>query len=262
MLRLIIFTLSFFIFSYNVEAKVVGKEVSYEGDGITMKGYLAYDDEFKEKRPGILVVHEWWGHNSYARKRADMLAKLGYPAIAVDMYGDGKQANHPDEAGKFSSAVQNNIEGATKRFEAAKKVLIDSGVVDPDKIAAIGYCFGGGVVLHMARFGEDLKGVVSFHGSLGTKTPAQPGKVKAKILVCHGADDPFVSPEAVEAFKEEMENAKVDYQFISYKDTMHSFTNPDADSFGKKFNLPLKYNKESDEKSWKEMQKFFKKIFE
>ncbi|MFQ5584701.1 MAG: dienelactone hydrolase family protein, partial [Calditrichia bacterium] len=213
------------------------------------------------KRPGILIVHEWWGHNEYARKRARMLAGLGYTAFALDMYGKGKQANHPDNAGKFATEVMQNMDMAKARFMAALDVLKSQDTTDPDKIAAIGYCFGGGVVLQMARMGVDLKGVVSFHGSIVTDTPAQPGAVKAKILVCNGADDPFIKPEQINAFKKEMANAGVDYTFISYPGAKHSFTNPDADKFAKEFGLPLAYNKMADEQSWAAMQEFFKKIF-
>jgi len=242
-------------------AGVKHEEVTYSANGITMKGYLAYDDAKKGKRPGVLVVHEWWGHNEYARKRARMLAELGYTALAVDMYGDGKQAAHPDDAGKFAGAVMQNMESAKARFIAAMEVLKKNPHTDPTRIAAIGYCFGGGVVLQMARLGIDLKGVVSFHGSYGTQTPAQAGKVKAAILVCHGADDQFITLEQIDALKKEMQNAKVDFQFNTYAGAKHSFTNPDADAYAKQFNIPIGYNAEADKKSWADMQEFFKKIF-
>ena len=243
------------------EEAIKTEEVTYSADGVSMKGFLAYNDASTDKRPGVLVVHEWWGHNEYARKRARMLAELGYTALAVDMYGDGKQANHPNDAGKFANEVFQNIEGAKARFTAAVDVLKQHNTVDATRIAAIGYCFGGGVVLHMARFGYDLKGVASFHGSLGTQTPAEKGKVKAAVLVCNGAADPFVTAEQVEGLKAEMQNAGVDFQFIAYEGAVHSFTNPDADENGKKFELPLAYNKAADEKSWADLQEFFKRIF-
>jgi len=241
--------------------KIKGEEVDYTGDGLILKGYLAYDANLEGKRPGILVVHEWWGHNEYARKRARMLAELGYTALAVDMYGDGKQAEHPDDAGKFAMAVMQNIDAARARFEAALELLKGHATVDPERIGAIGYCFGGGVVLHMARLGVDLDGVVSFHGSYATEHPAQPGVVKAKVLVCHGAEDKFVTPEQVEAFKQEMKDAGVDFRFIEYEGALHSFTNPDADVYAEKFNLPIGYNQAADEKSWADMQAFFKEVF-
>src|SRR5207253_2735954 len=151
----------------------------------TLKGYVSYDDAVKGKRPGVLVVHEWWGQNSYVRMRADMLAKAGYTALALDMYGDGKLADHPQQAGEFSKAVFQNFPEAKRRFEAALEKLKKQPTVDPSKTAAIGYCFGGGVVLNMARQGEDLKGVASFHGNLMAVEPAKKGAVKAKVLVCH-----------------------------------------------------------------------------
>lgn len=170
------------------DSGVVGKPVSYSDGSTTMKGYLAYDSNIKGKRPGILVVHEWWGLNDYARKRAKMLAGLGYTALAVDMYGDGKQAVHPEDAGKFSSELMKNFAQAKSRFAAARKFLQKQKTVDPEKIAAVGYCFGGGIVLNMARQGADLRGVASFHGSLTAVKPALPGAVKAKILVLQGTD--------------------------------------------------------------------------
>jgi dienelactone hydrolase len=245
----------------SADINVKGKTVDYSVNGVVMKGYLAYDKNIKGKRPGVLVVHEWWGLNDYARKRARMLAKLGYAALAVDMYGDGKQALHPDDAGKFSSELMKNFDVAKSRFIAAMDFLKQQPVVDPGQIAAIGYCFGGGVVLNMARQGVDLKGVASFHGGLTAVKPAQPGSVKAKILVLHGADDKFTTPEQIEAFKQEMKTAGADYKFISYPGAMHSFTNPDADAYGKKFNLPLAYNAAADKRSWNELKGFLKKIF-
>ncbi len=245
----------------SVYAGVQHEEVTYSANGLTMKGYLAYDDAIKGKRPGVLVVHEWWGHNEYARKRARMLAELGYTALAVDMFGDGKQAAHPGDAQKFAGEVMQNMEAAKARFLAALELLKKHKTVDGGRLAAIGYCFGGGIVLHAARWGLDLKGVVSFHGSYGTQTPAQVGKVKAAVLVCHGGADPFITEEQVAALKKEMIDAKVDFQFNSYEGAKHSFTNPDADESGKKFSLPLAYDKMADEKSWADMKQFFKKIF-
>jgi len=243
------------------ETRIEGKTVEYSAQGVVMKGYLAYAENIKEKRPGVLVVHEWWGLNDYARKRARMLAELGYTALAVDMYGDGKQATHPDDAGKFSSELMKNFDVAQARFTAAMDFLKRQPTVDPARISAIGYCFGGGVVLNMARQGVDLRGVASFHGALMAVKPAQPGMVRAKILVLTGADDKFVPPEQVEAFEKEMKAAGADFQIISYPGAVHSFTNPEADEWGKKFNLPLAYNADADKKSWLEMRKFLDKLF-
>ena len=249
------------LFAYGAEAAVKGEEVQYKGGGVTMKGYIAYDDATKEKRPGILVVHEWWGHNEYARKRARMLAELGYTALAVDMYGDGKQASHPEDAGKFADEATRDMSVAEARFMAAVETLKANPTVDPNRIGAIGYCFGGGVVVEMARRGVDnLKGVVSFHGNPSSKTTVKPGQVKAKILIAHGADDPFVKPEAIKQFQDEMKAAGVDARVVIYPGAKHSFTNPDADTYGKQFNLPLAYNADADKKSWEEMKKFFKEV--
>jgi dienelactone hydrolase len=242
-------------------AAVRGEPVEYKADGTVLKGYLAWDDAVKGKRPGVLVVHEWWGHNEYARTRARQLAELGYTALAVDMYGEGKTADHPQTAGQFSSEVRKNLPLAKKRFEAAAAVLRRHPTVDPKRIAAIGYCFGGAIVLEMARQGVDLKGVVSFHGALNTEHPARPGQVKAKVLVLNGADDPMIKPEAIEAFKKEMDAAGVDYRFVNYPGAKHSFTNPQATEFGKKFNLPLEYHPEADRESWTQMQAFLKEVF-
>jgi len=258
----IIFTLlSFSLFSFQLRADIITQTINYSDGKTKMTGYLAYDDSIKGQRPGIIVVHEWWGHNDYAKKRARMLAKLGYHAIALDMYGNGKNADHPKDAGKFSSSVKKNMAVAEKRFMAAYKVLQKQNNVAKDKIAAIGYCFGGGIVLEMARRGVDLDAVVSFHGSLGTKEKARKGNVKAKVLVLNGQADPFVKEKTISDFKKEMKAANVDFKFINYPGAKHAFTNSGADKYGKKFNLPLAYNAEADKKSWNEMKHFLDKIF-
>lgn len=243
------------------QAAVTGKAVEYKADGQTLKGYLAYDDAIKGKRPAVLVVHEWWGHNNYARKRAEMLAGMGYIALALDMYGDGKQADHPKDAGKFSAEVRNNLNIAHSRFMAAMTLIKQQPETDSSRIAAIGYCFGGAVVLEMARMGLDIAGVASFHGSLDTAQPARPGMVKANMFVANGADDRFVPAAQIEQFKQEMDNAKVNYQFKSYPGAKHSFTNPDADVYGKKFNIPLEYNEQADKASWLDLGMFLDRIF-
>jgi dienelactone hydrolase len=244
------------------EAAVKTETVEYKAGDTVLKGYLAYDDAVQGKRPGVLVVHEWWGFNDYARMRARMLAELGYTALALDMYGDGKQAHHPDDAGKFASEVRKNLTLAKARFEAALQLLKTQPTVDPASIAAIGYCFGGAIVLEMARQGEPLKGVVSFHGQLNTDQPARPGAVKARVLVLAGAADPFVPTTQVEAFKKEMDAAQVDYKLIAFPGAKHAFTVKEADENAKKFDLPaLAYNAEADQKSWLEMQGFFMDLF-
>ncbi|RZU47075.1 dienelactone hydrolase [Fluviicoccus keumensis] len=242
-------------------AALHGKDVTYNGGGVSMKGYIVYDDQFKGKRPAVLVVHEWWGLNDYARARADQLAKAGYVAMAVDMYGDGKSANHPDNAMAFMQEATKDTEQTSARFRAAEKLLKANKHTNGKKLAAIGYCFGGAVVLNMARQGEPLKGVASFHGALGAWKPAEPGKVTPKVLVMTGADDNMVPAEAVAKFDEEMKAAKADYRIISYPGAKHSFTNPGADDIAKKFGMPIAYNAEADKASWSELQTFLQDIF-
>lgn len=237
------------------------EEVSYSTeDGLTMTGYLAKPAISKGTVPGVLVVHEWWGHNEYARKRAEMLAEMGYAALAVDMYGNGKQAGHPEDAQKFAMSVMGNLDSAQARFDMAMKTLQQKAPIDSTKIAAIGYCFGGSVVLTMANLGKPLAGVVSFHG--GLQLPAQPEEgLNTKYLVLNGQADPFVAEEHKTAFKSAMDEAGLVYEFIEYPDAVHAFTNPGADSLGQKFNLPLAYQAEADSASWEKMQDFFKTIF-
>jgi len=242
-------------------AAVVGKPVVYKANGLSMKGYVAYDDAIKGKRPGVLIVHEWWGLNDYARKRADMLAQEGYIALAVDMYGNGKTADHPKDAGAFATAVNKDPAAALARFKAAMTTLDHQPWTDSKNIAAIGYCFGGGQVLNMARAGLPLKGVASFHGSLGTDHPAKSGQIKAKIRVFTGAADPMAPSDVVTAFEKEMQDAQADYKLVSYPGAMHSFTNPGADKLGKQFDMPLKYDAAADHDSWTQTLAFFKEIF-
>lgn len=189
-----------------------------------------------------------------------MLAELGYTALAVDMYGEGKVTATPDEAGKLSSEAMKNFEATKARFTAAVDFLKGQPRIDPNRVAAIGYCFGGGVMLNMARQGVDLKGVVSFHGSLTAVKPAQAGSVRAKILVLSGGADKFVTPDQIEAFKQEMKAADADFRFISYPGALHSFTNPEATELGKKFNMPIAYNEKADKESWNEMKGFLKTV--
>ncbi len=242
------------------EPSIKTEEVTYTADGTTLKGFLAYDENQEGKRPGVIVVHEWWGNNDYSRRRAKMLAELGYVALAIDMYGDGKQVDNPNDAGKSATEVMSNMESAKARFDAGVNFLKAQSQTYPGKIAAIGYCFGGGVVLRMALGGNDLNGVVSFHGSL-PDTVNNPKQVKAKLLVCTGGDDPFVPKEQVDKFEKAMDDADVDYKLVSYPGALHAFSNPAADSTGKKFNIPIAYNKEADEKSWAEMKEFLTEIF-
>ncbi|WP_188368918.1 dienelactone hydrolase family protein [Muriicola marianensis] len=242
------------------ESNLIGEEVTYATDTTSMKGYLVYDSSISGNRPGILVVHEWWGHNDYTRERARMLAEMGYTALAVDMYGDGKQALHPDDAGKFSGMVMRNIDAAKARFDAALELLKSQSTVDSTKIAAIGYCFGGSVVLTMANAGKDLDAVAAFHS--GVQLPIMPNEgIKARVLVCNGAADPFVSEESIKAFKEAMDASGADYEYIAYEGAQHAFTSKDADSLGQKFNLPLAYQEKADLESWQELKELLNETF-
>jgi len=249
------------LFSLNAQAQVQGHEIKYHAGGHEFTGYLAFDDAVSGQRPGILVVHEWWGHNAYARKRANMLAALGYTAFALDMYGSGVLADHPDDAKAFMLAATGDMQEMKKRFLAGLNVLLNQSTVNKAKIAVIGYCMGGGIALNMARAGLDVAGVAIFHGALGTMQPAKSGQVKAEIMVFTGADDPYAPAQQVQAFEREMQSAGVVYSLKSYPGAKHSFTNPAADGFAKRFGMPLAYNKAADTDSWQKMQKFFQRIF-
>ncbi len=268
MKKILIITTVFFVFFLLLgiigqavaQPKIEGSNVRYTAGGVEMIGYLAYDKNIQGRRPAVLVVHEWWGLNDYVRMRARMLAELGYTALALDMYGGDRVAAHPEDAQKFSSALMKNFDLAKARFLAGMDFLKKQPTVDTIRMAAIGYCFGGGIVLNMARQGVNLRGVASFHGNLSAVKPAQPGSIKARILVLHGGDDKFSTPEQIEAFKKEMAAAGADFQFITYPGALHSFTNPEADALAKKFNMPIGYNAQADKQSWDELKKFLKEI--
>ncbi len=234
--------------------------VTYTGGSVTMNGFVAYIDSSSAKRPVVLIVHEWWGLNDYSRNRAKQLADLGYLAFAIDLYGNGKTAETPDEAGALATPFYKDPQLAKARFDAALAKIKTYPQADTNNIAAIGYCFGGGMVLNMARLGEDLKGVVSFHGSL-MGVPADKKTLKADILVCHGEADQFVKPEEVAAFKKELDAIGASYTFKSYAGATHAFSNPDATAKGKKYAMPIAYNAAADTASFKEMISFFGKVF-
>jgi len=229
------------------------KSVSYSAGATQLNGFIAYPAG-RDKGPAVLVVHEWWGLNDYARMRAQKLAEHGYVALAVDMYGGGKLAAHPDDAKKFAGEVMSNMPEAKARFEAARALLAADPRVDAAKIAAIGYCFGGGVVLHMARAGEPLAAVASFHGMLGSAEPMKPGAFSGQILVATGGADPFVPGEQVEAFKKEMDAAGAHYEVVVYPDAKHGFTDPDATARGEQFQMPVAYDASADAASWQKLE--------
>lgn len=242
-------------------AAVQTKEIPYQAaDGTRLVGYYAFDDAVKGPRPGVVVVHEWWGLNDYARRRARELAELGYAALAVDMYGDGKHTQHAHEAKAWMNDAVSNAPASMARARAGLELLKAQAEVDPERVAAIGYCFGGKIVLDMARAGMDLDGVVSFHGVLAG-APAEKNKVKARVLVLNGEADTFISAEAIAGFRKEMENAGVNYRFVNYPNARHGFTSKDADRLARENKLDLAYNAKADKASWKEMQRFFKEIF-
>jgi dienelactone hydrolase len=233
------------------QAAVKMETVEYRAGDTVLKGQIAWDDAATGKRPAVIVVHEWWGLNDYAKKRAMMLAEAGYVAFAADMYGDGRTTEHPNEAGAWATAVRQNQEAGNARFLAAVERVKSDRRVDPEHISAIGYCFGGSVVLGAAFSGMDLDAVASFHGGLSAD-PAG-GKVTARILVCHGAADSFMPAETVAAFQKVLAESGADYQFIAYGGAKHGFTNPDAGKFG----LPgLAYDENADRRSWQALLAF------
>ncbi len=234
---------------------------NYSVDNKEFKGYLAWNDSLNAARPGVLVFPEWWGLNSYIKKRTEQVAELGYLAFGVDMYGDGKKVDNPEEAGLLMNEVLTDKQTIKNRVEGAYNFLKEHPQADSKRIGAIGYCFGGALVLNMARMGMDLRAVVSFHGAPDSFFNPSKGYIKAKVLVCLGEADEFISKEALEQFKSEMDIAGADYEFISYQGAFHGFSNPAADERGRKFNIPLAYNENADRKSWKSMQNLFENNF-
>ena len=245
--------------STRAHAAVQSKAVQYKHGDLTLQGHLAWDDSVEGKRPGVLVVHEWWGLNDYARHRAEQLAAMGYVAFALDMYGKGKVTEHPSEAGQWSTQVRENVDEWRARGMAGLEILRQHPLVDTTRLAAIGYCFGGATVLELAYAGTDLKGVVSFHGALPVAADDDAERIKAKILVCHGAVDAFIPEAQIQQFRGVLEKAGADYQMIYYAGARHSFTNPDADKRGIG---GLKYDKNADGRSWRHMQNLFAEIFD
>lgn len=248
----------FMLLAQSAFAAVVGRDVEYQVGDKVMKGFLAMDDSIRGKRAGVLVVPEWWGVDDYARKRARMLASEGYVALVVDMYGNGQTADNPKDAGALAGNVNKNPPLALSRFQAAEKFLDKQPNVKKGELAALGYSFGGGVVLNMARAGEPLKSVVTYYGILATDVAVKPGAIKAKLRIFNGEADPFVPPEQVQAFKTEMDNAKADYMLVTYPGVKHAFTNREADSYAAQFGMPNKYDHAADTDSWTRTLEFLK----
>jgi dienelactone hydrolase len=240
------------------QAEIKKEPIEYKHGDTVLEGYLAYDDAIQGKRPGVVVVHEWRGLNDYAKRRAEQLAELGYIAFALDMYGKGVYAKDHDEAGKLSGVYRSDRKLMRERAKAGLEILKRHPMTDQSRMAAIGYCFGGTTVLELARSGEDLRGVVSFHGGLSNPKPEDAKNIKGRVLVLHGANDKFISSDEVSAFQEEMRNADVDWQMIFYGGAVHSFTVPEA---GNDPSKGMAYNEKADKRSWEEMKRFFNEIF-
>lgn len=241
-----------------VQAEIITKTVEYKQGDTVLEGYLAYDDAIQGQRPGVMVVHEWTGLNDYAKMRTEMLAKLGYVAFAADIYGKGVRPQNTEEAAQQAGKYRSDRKLLRARANAGLEILRNQELSDSSKLAAIGYCFGGGTVLELARSGADLKGVVSFHGNLDTPNPEDAKNIKCSVLALHGASDPHVPREQVEAFQDEMTNAGVDWYMVLYGGAVHSFTNPNS---GDDPSRGVAYNKKADERSWEAMKSFFEDIF-
>jgi dienelactone hydrolase len=241
----------------NARAGLHREDVEYRDGNTLLKGYLVYDDATKGKRPGILVVHEWWGINNYVKGRAEELAKLGYIVFVLDMYGKGVRAKTPEQAGKLASIYRSDRGLMRRRAGAGLEILRRHTLTDAKRVAAIGYCFGGGTVLELARSGADIACVVSFHGNLNSPNPEDAADIKASVLVLHGADDPYVTPDQVDAFWREMKNTVVDWQINIYSGAVHSFTNPASGSDPSK---GVAYNQKAARRAWQAMRDFLEEI--
>ncbi len=241
------------------QAAVQSKTVEYQDDDTKLTGHLFWDDAIDGERPGVLVIHEWWGLNEYAKKRAAMLAELGYVAFAADMYGDGRVTDQAEQASTWMQEVTADVEGWRERALLGLTQLTASGLVSGDNVAAIGYCFGGGTVLQMSYGNAPLKGVVSFHGSMPAAPEEARGQIGPRILVLHGQSDSFVAREVVDNFRAKLEEAGADWEMNTYGGVRHGFTNPNASRFGIE---NLVYDRRADERSWSRMQGFFGEIFD
>jgi dienelactone hydrolase len=240
-------------------AEVQTKTIEYQHDGTVFRGYLAWDEAIEGQRPGVLVVHEWWGLNDYARQRARQLAELGYVAFAADMYGEGKTVDHPQEAGQMAAQVRANVQQWRGRATEALSVLKSQPHCDPERLAVIGYCFGGSTALQLAYSGADIDAVATFHAALPAPTPAEAQQIKAQLLINHGADDPFIAQDAIDTFRKTLDQAQARYEFVSYPGARHSFTVPSADAVGSE---GMKYDESADKQSWNKMKTLFSRTLE
>lgn len=246
-----------FVLTVNIKSEIIANDVEYKLGDVTFQGYLAYDNSISTRRPGVLIIHQWKGITDYEKSRARQLAEMGYVAFAADIYGKGIRPANNEEAGKQAGMIRSDIPLFRARLNTALAELKMQPLVDPDKIVAIGYCFGGSGVLELARSGADIKGVVSFHGGLKSQNPEDAKNIKARILVLHGAIDPYTSEEDIAAFKKEMNDANVDYIFTQYSGAVHSFTIPTENNFAG----GSAYNETADKRSWIAMKQFFEEIF-
>jgi dienelactone hydrolase len=242
----------------NLFAAIKTAPVEYQAGDVTMEGYVAYDDAAKSPQPGIMIVPDWMGLRQFAKDKAEQLAKEGYVAFAVDVYGKGVRPKDVKEAGQFATKYKDDRNLLRSHMKAAYDQFVQMKEVDPKKVVVMGYCFGGTAALELARSGAPLVGTATFHGGLSTPTPQDAKNIKGPVLVMHGGDDPFVNAQEVAAFKQEMKNANVNLTFVVYPGAVHAFTNPEAGNDNSK---GAAYNKDADKKSWAEFEKFLKKVF-
>ncbi len=242
----------------SVNAGIVSEAIEYMDGDTVLTGHMYFDDSIRGKRPGVLVIHEWWGLNDYAKKRAEMLASIGYIAFAADMYGDHKVTSHAEDAKGWMMQITSSIDAWQKRARLGLEVLRGHKLSRADDMAAIGYCFGGATVMQLAYSGSDIDGVVSFHGSLPVADEAQAKAIKTRVMVAHGYADSFIPKERIAGFKAALDSAGVDWQFNTYSGARHGFTNPGASSYGID---ALAYDANADKRSWQQMQNFLEEIF-
>lgn len=257
-MKTVLAILAFFTLVAPATAALKGEMVTYRDGAATLEGYVVYDDAVAGQRPGVVVVHDWMGMGPFPKAKADALARLGYIAFAADIYGKGVRAKDSSEAAKLATIYKSDRPLMRSRVTAAFDRLVAHPLADRNRLGAMGYCFGGTVVLELARSGAPVVGVVSFHGGLDTSTPASRGTINSRVLVLHGADDPLVPPEQVKAFQDEMRRAGVDWQMVYYGGAVHSFTNPAA---GNDPSKGVAYNAKADARSWRAMKDFFGETF-